>query len=102
MGILDFLFGKNPVPAELRPEVNKLIEELVKIGQLEDFLSERPGGAFNGQCRHIRARQIGERLNKIGGFVLMEQVHKKIRKSLGPQPGTHLSYSWADIGKWVA
>lgn len=101
MGLLDALFGKGLVPAGLRPEVNRMTEDLIKIGQLDDFLSERPGGAFNGQCRHIRARQIGERLNQIGGFELMEQTYKKIRKRLGAQLGSHLSYSWTDIGKWV-
>ena len=101
MGFLDFLFGKNLVPAKLKPEVNRMIEDLVRIGQQEGFLSERSGGLFNAQCRHIRAREIGERLNEIGGFELMEQINKKIRKRLGTQLASHLSYSWADIGKWV-
>ena len=101
MGLLDYLFGKNLVPTELKPEVNRMIEDLVRIGQKEDFLSERSGGAFNAQCRHNRAREIGERLNQIGGFELMEQIYKKIRKRLGTQLAAHLSYSWTDIGKWV-
>ena len=101
MGFLDYLFGKNLVPSGLKPEVNRMIEDLVRIGQKEDFLSERSGGAFNAQCRHNRAREIGERLNQIGGFELMEQIYKKIRKRLGQQLAAHLSYSWTDIGKWV-
>lgn len=101
MGFLDALFGKSLVPGELKPEVNRMSEELIKIGQLDDFLSERPGGSFNGQCRHIRARQIGDRLNQIGGFALMENIYKKVRRRLGAQLASHLSYSWTDIGKWV-
>lgn len=78
-----------------------MVEELVRIGKAEDFLSERPGGSFNAQCRHVRARDIGKRLNEIGGFALMEQIYKRIRKQLGAQLASHLSYAWADIGKWV-
>lgn len=78
-----------------------MVEELVRIGKAEDFLSERPGGSFNAQCRHVRARDIGKRLNEIGGFALMEQIYKRIRKQLGAQLASHLSYAWADIDKWV-
>lgn len=101
MAFLDSLFGKSPVPRELKPEVDRMVEELVRIGKAEDFLSERPGGSFNAQCRHVRARDIGKRLNEIGGFALMEQIYKRIRKQLGAQLSSHLSYAWADIGKWV-
>lgn len=101
MGFLDSLFGKSLVPRALKPEVDRMEEELVRIGKTEDFLSERPGGSFNAQCRHIRSRDIGKRLNEIGGFALMEMVNKRMRKRLGLQLASHLSYSWADIGKWV-
>ncbi len=101
MGFLDFLFRKNLVPTDLKPEVNRMIEDLVRIGEREDFLSERSGGNFNAQFRHVRAREIGTRLDQIGGFELMEQVLKKVRKRLGSQLASHLSYSWTDIGKWV-
>jgi len=101
MAFLDSIFGKNPVPREMKPEVDRMVEELVRIGKGEDFLSERPGGSFNAQCRHVRTREIGKRLNEIGGFALMEQIYKRMRKQLGAQLASHLSYSWAEIGKWV-
>lgn len=101
MGFLDFLFGKRLVPAALKPEVDRMVEDLVRIGQTEDFLSERPGGTFNAQSRHIRAREIGQRLNEIGGFELMESIYKRVKKRLGAQVADHLSYAWAEIGKWV-
>ncbi len=101
MGFLDFLFGKSLVPADLKPEVNRMVEDLVRIGEREDFLSERSGGPFNAQSRHVRAREIGERLNQIGGFELMEQTLKKVKKRVGAQLASHLSYAWTDIGKWV-
>lgn len=100
MGIFD-LFGKKPYPAANKKDIDRMIENLVSIGQKEDFLSERPGGSFNAQCRHIGAREIGQRLAEIGGFALMEFVLKRIRKRLGANLAAHLSYSWTDIGKWV-
>jgi len=101
MGFLDMLFGKSLVPAGLQPEVNRMVEDLLRIGEMDDFLSERPGGQFNGHCRHIRAREIGIRLDQIGGFALMEKIYKKVRRRLGAQLASHLSYCWTDIGKWV-
>lgn len=101
MTFLDSIFGKSLVPRALKPEVDRMVDELVRIGKAEDFLSERPGGSFNAQCRHVRAREIGKRLNEIGGFALMEMIYKRIRKQMGAQLASHLSYSWAEIGKWV-
>lgn len=102
MGFLDFLFGGYPVPPGMKSDVDRMVEDLVRIGKTEDFLSERPGGSFNAQCRHIRAREIGQRLNEMGGYELMESVNKRIRKRLSKDLAVHLSYSWADIGNWVA
>lgn len=100
MGLFDFL-GRRPYPAAQKNEVERLIENLIRIGQTEDYLSERPGGSFNAQCRHAGAREIGARLETIGGFYLMEYVLKRVRKKLGANLAAHLSYAWTDIGKWV-
>lgn len=100
MGIWN-LFSRKPFPRERRHEVERLIEELVQIGQREDFLSERPGGSFNAQCRHRRACEIGAQLHTIGGITLMEYVVKRVHKRLGATLATHLSYAWTDIGGWV-
>lgn len=100
MGIFEIFSRKPYLPAQ-KSEVDRLIENLIKIGQKEDFLSERPGGSFNAQCRHIGAREIGQRLASIGGFELMEFVLKKVRKRLGANLAAHLSYAWTDIEKWV-
>ncbi len=101
MGFFDFLFGKRPYPASMHAEIERLIDELVRIGQKEDFLSERSGGSFNPQCRHVRAREIGIRLDQIGGVALMEYVLKKVRRRLGENLAAHLAYAWSEIGKWV-
>jgi hypothetical protein len=100
MGIFDFL-AKRPYPSTLKPEIDRMIENLVRIGHKEDFLSERSGGSFNAQCRHNGAREIGTRLAEIGGFELMEYILKRIRKRLGPALAAHLSYAWTDIKGWV-
>lgn len=101
MGWLDFLFEKKPYLKNMQSEIDHLIDELVRIGQKEDFLSERSGGSFNAQCRHIRAREIGVRLDQIGGVVLMEYVLKKVRRRVGETLATHLAYAWSEIGKWI-
>ena len=100
MGVLDF-FKKPPYPSSIKPEIDRMIENLVRIGQQEDFLSERSGGSFNAQCRHVGAREIATRLADIGGFPLMEFVLKRMQKKLGARLAAHLSYAWTDIHDWV-
>ncbi|MBI4928179.1 MAG: hypothetical protein HY835_10470 [Anaerolineae bacterium] len=93
-----------PYPGDKRDEVEKLLAELVQIGVREDYLSERPGAGFNTQCRHIRARAIGTRLNDIGGLALMEYAQRTVRRKTGKQGRTladHLEYAWAEIGDWM-
>lgn len=94
------LFSK-PYPKEHKEEVSSLISELIDIGKRDDFLSERAGHPFNAQCRHIRAREIGTRLNEIGGFDLMEFAAQKVRKKLGIELFSHLEFAWAEIGRWL-
>lgn len=101
MNFLSDLFVK-PYPGHAKQEVDRLIDELVRIGKTEDFLSERPGGAFNRESRHIRAREIGKRLDEIGGLPLMEYVNRQVRRKLGKNLSWHLEAAWKDIGKWIA
>lgn len=101
MGFLANLFGIIPCPADKKVEVEKLIDELLRIGKQGDFLSERPGGGFNAQCRHIRAIQIGKRLYEIGGNPLMEFTLSRIKKKLGKEIYAHLEFTWDEIGQWV-
>lgn len=101
MNFLTDLFIK-PYPSHARQEVDRLIDELVRIGKTEDFLSERPGGSFNRDCRHIRSRGIGTRLNEIGGLALMEYANRRIRRKLGKNLSWHLEACWRDIGDWIA
>ena len=100
MSLLSRMFNSNPEPSG-RPrggEVSAFVEELSSIGVKEGFLSFKPGGRFNQQCRHIRAREIGMRLNLLGGSSLMRQVYERVE---GPK-ARQLAAAWDDIGDWVA
>lgn len=101
MNFFSLLFGKSPYPAGSKPEVDRLIGELIRIGKGEDFLSERSGGSFDQTCRHKRAREIGQRMNDLGGLTLMEYVRDRVKKQLGETLSTHLEYAWDEIGVWV-
>ncbi len=103
---MDFIWsivdGGPPCPGGDKPEVEQLLEELVRIGRESDFLSERPGAGFNVQCRHVRSIFIGRRLNEIGGMELMIWVHKKVKRRLKAQLASHLEYAWDGVGDWKA
>jgi hypothetical protein len=91
-----------PYPAEKAPEVQKHIDELIKIAKNEDFLSERHLPGFNIQFRNIRARQIGQRLDEIGGLALMEYVQRQVKRKTNKALAEHLEYCWDEVGKWRA
>ena len=105
MSILETIFGHPAIrqlPTEYKREVKKLLDELIKIGQLEDFLSLQPGGPFNIRCHHKRARNIGKRINEIGGLELMQAARSYVKRKLKAVMAEHLDYAWKDIGDWQA
>ena len=104
MNFLQDFFGSafRGISGPQRAEAEKLIEELLRIGHVDDFLAERPGPGFNAQCRNVRARQIGTRLHQIGGLGLMQYAHRKTKKKLGANLAAHLEYAWDGIENWVA
>jgi hypothetical protein len=101
MNFLKDMFVK-PYPSHAQAEVEKLTEELIRIGKTEDFLSERPGQGFNRDCRHIRTRDIGKRLDDLGGLPLMTYVNRQVRRKIGKNLSWHLEAAWKDIGDWIA
>jgi hypothetical protein len=101
MSFLQDLFSK-PYPSEKAPEVQKHIEELVRIAKNEDFLAERHQPGYNSQFRHVRARQIGHRLDEIGGLELMEYVQRQVKRKTSKSLAEHLEYCWDEVGKWKA
>ncbi len=102
MGIINDLFGPKPFPAHAKQDVIRFTNELIRIGETDDFLSERPGPPFNSQCRHVRTREIGKRLHEIGGLSLMEYVYKNVKKKLSKELVAHLEYAWSEIGDWIS
>ena len=100
MGLLDVIFGSRPFPAGMASEVNTLVDELVTIGIKEDYLSEIPGMGYNAQCRHVRTRAIGKRLDEIGGNELMLWAFEKVKKKAGKVPASHLEFAWHEVGRW--
>jgi hypothetical protein len=85
-----------------KSEADSLIKELIQIGISQDYLSERPGGAFNAHCQNQRAREIGSKLDKLGGMPLMLQAFQKVQKKAGKTAASHLEYAWVEIGRWMA
>ena len=103
MGFWGDFFGMAPCPPENKEEVDKLVNELLVIARQDDFLSEHPGGVFNSQCKHVRARAIGKRIEEINGVELMTWTFDKVKKKLGKKDNRiaeHLGYCWNDLGKW--
>ena len=91
--------GRDPVSKTHIPvEFQGFINELTLIGLNEGFLSFRAGGRFNAQCRHIRAREIGMRLNMMGGSSLMRKIYGRIDCPNVRQ----LAAAWDEIGDWAA
>ena len=86
--------GRSQIPAEFLT----LVAELTTIGNTEGFLAFRPGGRYNQQCRHIRAREIGMKLNMAGGSSLMRKVYERVDCRNVRQ----LAAAWDEIGDWVA
>lgn len=103
MSIWESLFG-HPAIRQLDPEpkreVKRLLDELVRIGELDDYLSLQPGSPFNVRCHHTRARKIGERLNEIGGLELMLAARSHVKRKLKAVLAEHLDYCWSNIGEW--
>ena len=98
MSLFGNLFSRQQSAAPARvPELAAFIAELNAIGLQDGFLSFRPGGKFNQQCRHIRAREIGMRLNMIGGSSLMRKVYERVECPKARQ----LAAAWDEIGDWA-
>lgn len=86
-------------PSKLGPEVDTFVDELVKIGQSSDFVSD-PGGMFDGNGCHKRVREIGMQLYKRGGTHLMQAVWYRVTAVLGQERGRSLEIAWGFIGDW--
>jgi hypothetical protein len=91
-----------------------LVDELTRIGLADGYLSTQPGGKFDEYNRHIRARDIGVLIAKVGARgvfkaagrtlepdLLMAIVIKAVQKKMGtPRPAAGLQYVWQGIQGW--
>ena len=103
MSLFNRIFGEPEIRTldpQSKAEVKKMIEELVEIGRTDDFLSLIPGGPFDIQCHHREAKQIGTRLNQIGGIPLMMAVRQTIKYKLKDVMAEHLDHCWKGVGDW--
>ena len=100
--IWNLVDGGPPCPAGDKAEVDRLLEELIRIGKDDDYLSLTIGQGFNMDKLHIRARAIGTRLFELGGLALMTWAHKKVMRRLKRQLAEHLEYAWDGVGDWRA
>jgi TPR repeat len=101
-------------PARLCDVLLALIDELTGIGLTDGFLSTRPGGNFDEYNRHLRTRDIGALIARIGkrGVVkadgrilganlLMEIVINAVQKRMrANKPSTGLQFAWQGIHGW--
>jgi hypothetical protein len=81
-------------------DIDKFVTELIEIGKNSNFISFS-GDAFDENGYHIRTREIGKELYKIGGMPLMQAVFYRVLKHLGPCAGRALEFAWSYIGDWL-
>lgn len=103
MSIVNRIFGEPEIRAlnpQQKTEVKKLIDQLEKIGRIDDFLSVAPGGPFDHQCHHREAKAIGRRVHEMGGVELMWAVRQTIKRRLKDILAEHLDHCWKGISTW--
>ena len=105
----------------LRPmekSLGEIATELIKIGNSPGFLKPckedyakgncyagRPfpkyaAAEFNRNSHNVRARELGEELNTLGGFRLMQQMHARIEDKIPDGQGRCLEFCWDGVGAW--
>ena len=90
--------------SRLADELTELIDARWKeLGGYDGWLESKKG-LFSDS----RARQIGEQLNRVGGFNAMQTITESIHESLGENddPGlqrcflSDINWAWDGIGQW--
>lgn len=90
------------------PRVRSLINELVIIAEKSQFQAEietsEHSKRWGGAAKHIRAREIGEELQRLGGVSLMLEVHAAVISRVAHYPHARdLEWCWHDIDwRWGA
>jgi hypothetical protein len=84
----------------LGPQVDRLVDDLVRIGTQHGFLSYYAGRKYDCLGRHKRARYIGERLNTLGGLELMQAACLRVDYRTRGKGGRLLEQVWDGVGEW--
>jgi hypothetical protein len=74
------------------------ISELLSVGRF-GYVGT-PGENFDEHYNNIKAREIGDSLDKLGGMDLMLAVHARVVEKLGAIKGRELEACWGGIGSW--
>jgi hypothetical protein len=83
-------------------EFESLVTELISIGKGVGYRnnSGKPNDAFDEKLRNTRAREIGTRLDEMGGVTSMREAHSRVLGELGLGPARSLESAWRFIGQW--
>jgi Tetratricopeptide repeat len=101
-------------PDHLFDVLGALIDELVQIGLTDGFLATQPGRKFDKYNRHMRAREIGELIARIGKSGVFNADGRPLETDLllelavnavQQKPGAHrtsscLPFAWRGIDGW--
>ncbi len=105
MSIINRIFGEPEIrllDPQRKAEVKKMIDQLIKIGKTDDFISLAPGGPFDFRYHHREAKAIGQRIHEIGGVELKMAVRQTVKYKLKDVLAEHLDHAWKGIGDWQA
>jgi hypothetical protein len=80
-------------------EILELTEELIRIGRKP--ADTRSSSHFLLTARG-RARQIGKRLDVLGGLKLMRRAHTVVESRLGGTPARELEAAWGGVDDWLS
>lgn len=82
-------------------EADKLVAELIVIGRSKDFISSKGSrNEYDSNSRHIRTRQIGQELEKLGGMDMMQVAYYRVIHAIGAR--RDFDYAWNGVGGWMA
>ena len=83
-------------------ELGKLVRELIGIGRATSYVGTPDGTFYDEHHCHIRAREIGARLDQLGGMELMRAAHEQVARELaGTARARELEACWGGVGRWM-
>jgi hypothetical protein len=105
--VADFGGNKPIARGDIVDVIEGLLRDLVEIGRtVKDPSYHNSGYLYKDErgehTRDPRAREIGARLDRLGGKALMLQAHAVVREELGSTAARGLEACWGEIGEWLA